>query len=124
MITSQPYVFPDSTMGLSLYVYADVPDAEKIRMQITSPDGELSWNIIPNKESYSGLTYLGTSSITMPKGCDLPKGDWKLLFMYKDGRSVEQYFKVDYRDKDKLVEESSATDTVFYSSASNLTFIP
>lgn len=122
-VECQPYVRKDSTMGISVFVQVTATEENKIRMSVTSPDGTLQWNFTPQKVRYEGQNYLGTPAINMPLGSILPKGEWTLSLFYKDGRTIEHRFKVDYGDNNALYERSSKTNKTFYDTPTNLTYL-
>ncbi len=119
-----PYVKKDSTMGLSVFVISNIDDEDSLKMQITDPTGSLVWYFEPERIIKSGVTYMGSSRVAMPTGALLPQGEWKFLLMYKDGRSIDRKFTVFYKDVSGLLERSSSSNSVFFSTMSNLTFLP
>ena len=120
----QPYVRKDTSMGLSVYIMTNIEDEGSLKFQITDPTGDLVWQFEPERIINSGVTYLGSSRVQMPTGSLLSQGEWKFLLMYKDGRSIERKFNVFYKDLDEFLEKTSSTKTAFFSSSSNLTYLP
>lgn len=111
-------------MGLSVYIYADIPDVSKTTMTLTDPSGELVWTVNPSKAEYAGVNYVGTSDITMPKGFNLPIGVWTVELIYKDGRTVKENIGVDYSDKDEFFNLNKESSSAVFDSKYNLTFVP
>ena len=116
----QPYIKATDNMGLSLYFQTNAKAPEEITMIIKDPSGDLSWEVKASKVEYQGTIYYGTSSICMPKGNELPKGQWVLELLYKDGNTVVQNFDVNYGKIEQIQDSNEA----YYDSASNLTVIP
>lgn len=124
-IVAQPYVNASSkAMGLSLYVTGSVPSEEGLTMVANSPDGSLSWTVTANQAIVDGVTYYGSSALSMPSGASLPTGLWTLTLYSKDGRTLKGTFEVSYRDLAGALERSSGISEAVFDEDSNLTVLP
>ncbi len=79
---------------LSVYLLADLPDIQRTKMTVTNPSKELVWSFEPEKKQIDGIFYIGSDKIAMPKGFEMPSGEWTAELIYKDGRTVSKVFKV------------------------------
>ncbi len=123
-IVSQPYIDASSkSMGLSVYFTGEVPSDDGITMTVTSPDDVFSWTIVVNKTIVDNVSYYGCSNLSMPNGALLPTGLWSLKLFYKDGRTLEYTFEVDYRDVEGALERSLSYSEPFFDENSNLTVL-
>ena len=120
-IQAQPYVRPDGSMGLSLYMISSSKTDETVQMVVKDPSGHLTWSFNAGSAKSGNTTYIGSSDIRMPAGSVLPKGPWSVDVLYKNGTTVTEKFDVSYEDS--FVIPGNLDEAVF-DSVSNLTFIP
>lgn len=113
----QPYVFTDGRMGLSVFFLEDGSGDSSVQLRLTSPDGNLVWNLTAQKQVFDGVSYLGSSDAVMPEGSEgLGKGTWRLEVIFKDGTVLERTFSVSYGDAAKAIAsyiEAGGTDAVY-----------
>lgn len=123
-VVAQPYVSANSgSMGLSVFFTGSVPSEEGLTMSITSPDGVFSWTVVANKALVDDVSYYGCSNLAMPYGVVLPTGQWSLNLYYKDGRTLDYTFEVNYRDMEGALERSASYTESFFDESSNLTVL-
>ncbi len=124
-VVAQPYVMLSSSdVGLSVYFTGSVPSEEGLTMSVSSPDSIFSWTIVPNKAVVDNVTYYGSSSLRMPSGSSLPTGIWTMKVFYKDGRTLDYSFEVNYRDVQGALERNAAITEAVFDEVSNLTVLP
>lgn len=125
----QGYVKTDSTMGLSVFAAAASSSKKDknvpVQMVVRSPDGNLSWSFDAAKITFEGLSYYGSADITMPAGTALPKGQWSVEMIGKDGSTVNREFDVSYTDASEALSDfaDSGQETPWFDEKSNLTVI-
>ena len=125
----QAYVRADSTMGLS--VFAVMKSASKneenvpVQMVVRSPDGNLSWTFDAVKTTFDNRSYYGSPDISMPKGLGLPKGQWSVEMIGRDGSTVERTFDVSYTDAAEALQNftEAGKGAPWFDEKSNLTVI-
>ena len=117
----QPYVRPDGTMGLSIYMMTSAAKDETMQMVVTDPEGNLSWSFNAEESKFDGKTYRGSSDISMPRGIMLPQGTWSVDVMFRDGTTITKSFEVSYDDDFDIPDTDSGP---VFDSGSNLTFLP
>lgn len=122
-VLAQPYIRTNGEMGLSLYLRTALKTTDNSMLRVTDPSGELSWTISLQEVEYSGVKYYGTSNIAMPKGSVLPIGEWHVDLVYKDGRTISEYFNVSYKNQDTVLEKYPKISSATYDAESNLTII-
>ena len=120
-LVAQPYVNASSgSMGLSLYFTGSLPSENGLTMAVSSPDGVFSWTVVAKKAIVDNVAYYGSSNLAMPDGALLPTGVWSMKLYYKDGRTLDYSFEVNYRDVEGALERSSAYS---FDENSNLTVL-
>lgn len=122
-VIAQPYVHQNGQMGLSLYVLAQVPTQDAIKMIVKDPSGNLTWQVSGGIVTYQGTQYRGNSDIGMPNGNELPKGKWSAQLLYKDGRTLDITFDVNYEDVQGALQRHGTTSSAVFDAASNLTVL-
>ena len=125
----QGYVRTDSTMGLSVYaVTRSTSKNDKnvpIQMVVKSPDGNLSWSFDAVKATFDGRSYYGSADISMPAGLSLPKGQWSVEIIGRDGSTVNREFDISYTDAAEALGNftEAGQEAPWFDEKSNLTVI-
>lgn len=112
----QPYVLRDGHMGLSVFAMTE----DDISIEVTDPSGDLTWRPQTTQTVFNGSPYRGSADMIMPLGVPLPKGQWLLKLIRKDGRVIEQTFDIYYREPQ---EDFAAPGMTIYDGGTNLTWL-
>lgn len=115
-IEIQPYVLRDGHMGLSVFAMTE----DDISIEVTDPSGDLTWRPQTTQTVFNGSPYRGSADMIMPLGVPLPKGQWLLKLIRKDGRVIEQTFDISYREPQ---EDFAAPGMTIYDGGTNLTWL-
>ena len=77
------------------------------------------------KATFDGRSYYGSADISMPAGLSLPKGQWSVEIIGRDGSTVNREFDVSYTDAAEALGNftEAGQEAPWFDEKSNLTVI-